>query len=155
MATTLPNTGAIIPAMTEAPDQAVNNAAFTAIDAKIGAHLAESATDNVHGMLNMLNEADLANNGWFKDKKTGLIIQWGRYDLAGQSDSTSNGIIYRGATVSLPITFPTACLAIIPAGQRSVSAGYEFRSTSQIYLTLTKLANSIENTIVLYIAIGY
>ena len=36
MATTLPNTGAIIPAMTEAPDQAVNNAAFTAIDAAIG-----------------------------------------------------------------------------------------------------------------------
>ena len=34
MATTLPNTGAIIPAMTEPADQAVNNAAFTAIDAK-------------------------------------------------------------------------------------------------------------------------
>ena len=50
MATTLPNTGAIIPAMTEPADQAVNNAAFTAIDTKMGAHLAESATDNVHGL---------------------------------------------------------------------------------------------------------
>ena len=36
MATTLPNTGAVIPAMTEPADQAVNNAAFTAIDTAIG-----------------------------------------------------------------------------------------------------------------------
>lgn len=38
MATTLPNTGAVIPAMTEPADQAVNNAAFTAIDTAIGAN---------------------------------------------------------------------------------------------------------------------
>ena len=37
MATTLPNTGAIIPAMTEPADQEVNNAAFTAIDTAVGA----------------------------------------------------------------------------------------------------------------------
>ena len=36
MATTLPNTGAVIPATGEKPDQAVNNAAFTAIDTAIG-----------------------------------------------------------------------------------------------------------------------
>ena len=36
MATTLPNTGAVIPATGEKPDQAVNNAAFTKIDTKIG-----------------------------------------------------------------------------------------------------------------------
>ena len=52
MATTLPNTGAIIPAMTEPADQAVNNAAFTAIDTAIGAHLAEYVTDSngAHGL---------------------------------------------------------------------------------------------------------
>ena len=47
MATTLPNTGAVIPAMTEPADQAVNSAAFTAIDTKIGAHLAESAHKHI------------------------------------------------------------------------------------------------------------
>ena len=53
MATTLPNTGAIIPAMTEAPDQAVNNAAFTAIDAAIASHLADDVTQvgGVHGLV--------------------------------------------------------------------------------------------------------
>ena len=55
MATTLPNTGAVIPAMTEPADQAVNNAAFTAIDTAIGAidtaggaHLAETVSQTIN-----------------------------------------------------------------------------------------------------------
>ena len=44
MATTLPNTGAIIPAMTEPADQAINNEAFTAIDTKIGKLLNNGGT---------------------------------------------------------------------------------------------------------------
>ena len=44
MATTLPNTGAVIPAMTEQADQAVNNAAFAAIDTKIGKLLNSGGT---------------------------------------------------------------------------------------------------------------
>ena len=43
MATTLPNTGAVIPAMAEPADQAVNNAAFTAIDETMGTHWANIA----------------------------------------------------------------------------------------------------------------
>jgi hypothetical protein len=46
MATTLPNTGAIIPAMTEPADQAVNNAAFTAIDAAIGGIIESGSNAN-------------------------------------------------------------------------------------------------------------
>ena len=46
MATTLPNTGAVIPAMAEAPDQAVNNAAFTAIDTKSGGMIESGSNAN-------------------------------------------------------------------------------------------------------------
>ncbi|WP_461206937.1 gp53-like domain-containing protein [Clostridium sp. DL1XJH146] len=49
----------------------------------------------------MMNEASFSANGWFKDKKTGLIIQWGSSDF-----SSSNP-----RSLSFPIEFPNACLS--------------------------------------------
>ena len=46
MATTLPNTGAVIPATGEKPDQAVNNAAFAAMDVAIGGIIESGSNAN-------------------------------------------------------------------------------------------------------------
>lgn len=51
----------------------------------------------------MMNEASKVENGWWKDKKTGLIIQWGRNANAVSSDK---------ARVNFPIAFPNRLLNI-------------------------------------------
>lgn len=51
MATTLPNTGAIIPATGEKPDQAINNAAFTAIDTAFAKSLGTNGYQKLPGGL--------------------------------------------------------------------------------------------------------
>lgn len=50
------------------------------------------------------NEASKTTNGWFKDKKTGLIFQWGT--------TLSDALGY--STFTHPVTFPNAKLAVIP-----------------------------------------
>lgn len=50
------------------------------------------------------NEASKTTNGWFKDKKTGLIFQWGA--------TLSDAVGY--STFTHPVTFPNAKLAVIP-----------------------------------------
>ncbi|GEM_PF-2535723 len=64
----------------------------------------------------MINEANKTQNGWWKDKKTGLIIQWG--NCRGTS------------AVTFPITFPNACLQVFIDGQLSTDS-------SPIYHTLS------------------
>lgn len=91
MATTLPNTGAVIPAMTEPADQAVNNAAFTAIDTAIGGLRSKTSTS-----LNL-------QNGW-----TGTI----------QYTKDSFGIVDIVFTVTAGNVAPVTLIATLPAGNR-------------------------------------
>ena len=56
----------------------------------------------------MMNEANKTDNGWWKDKKTGLIFQWGRASQSTASDLR--------ATVTFPIAFPVKMSSIIPCG---------------------------------------
>lgn len=53
------------------------------------------------------NTALLSASGWFKDKKTGLILQW----TSATSTLVASGSSY-SATVSFPIAFPTSCLNV-------------------------------------------
>ena len=145
MATTLPNTGAVIPAMTEPADQAVNNAAFTAIDAAVGAHLAEMTTQlNLKANKAKGTEytATLQNN-WVGD------IKYSKNDLnqvriaGGILDGTRT---YNTVICSLPADYrPTPTSARIPipcliggygvlglsiAGDGNIYATYSLTSTT-------------------------
>lgn len=53
----------------------------------------------------MMNEGLINSSGWFKDKKTGLIIQWGTTSIALTS---SRG----GVDITFPIAFPIECMHI-------------------------------------------
>jgi len=91
--------------------------------------LAEDASDDVHGLLNMINEASLDSKGWFKDKKTGLIIQWGT-----ASYSPSSGYI----TATHPISFPNeGLLTFATPGYSTGEPLTTFVSTAGTGLTST------------------
>ena len=55
----------------------------------------------------LANTALLAGNGYFKDKTTGFIIQWGNLTI-----TSSNG-----SRVTFPIAFPTEVLQIVTSQQ--------------------------------------
>lgn len=99
MATTLPSTGAIIPEMTEAPDQAVNNAAFTAIDAAIASHLAESASKHIA-------DSGSNSNGYYVKFDDGTQICWHTLDL-GTLTIASNQV-----SPAFLLTFPATFTAV-------------------------------------------
>lgn len=108
MATTLPNTGAIIPAMTEAPDQAVNNAAFTAIDAAIGG-IIESGSN--------------ANGSYIKFAD-GTMIAHKYVDFGSTSVTGANGQVYISGALAMgawPAIF--TAVPVVSAPSVSVAGG--------------------------------
>ena len=62
----------------------------------------ETGIDSFHSLVEGLgNEASLNDNGWFKDKKTGLIIQWG---------SVLNASANQNLWINYPRGFPNRVL---------------------------------------------
>jgi hypothetical protein len=53
------------------------------------------------------NTASLAGNGWFKDKKTGCIHQWGSLTVGGGG----------GNLVTFPIAFPAHMFSVVATSQ--------------------------------------
>lgn len=56
----------------------------------------------------MINEVYKNTNGWFKEKKTGLIIQWGRAKQSNINDPK--------VTVTFPIAFPVTMIGAFATG---------------------------------------
>lgn len=71
----------------------------------IGSGGANVDVTNRSQLAEMLNEASLSESGWFKDKKTGLILQWGTF--------------FGTQTITFPIAFPNACLTAWTEGKVS------------------------------------
>jgi hypothetical protein len=55
-------------------------------------------------LTSMTNTANLSGNGWFKDKKTGLIFQWGRIQ-------NTNGV--GGVQIDYPTMFPSEVFSCV------------------------------------------
>lgn len=113
------------------------------------------------GMLN--NTASLAENGWFKDEKTGFIIQWGSVSLSSDGSSVSNGITYKTNVVHLPIAFPTKIVSVSASPSdvigREISLSTDLLSStlSSFPLTISLLSNAFGSNVytATYIAMGY
>jgi hypothetical protein len=111
------------------------------------------ASEIVALVAGVTNTALKSTNGWFKDEKTGLIIQWGT--------AQANG------THTFQIPFPTACLKVICSSQHAfTSSSVAISVASAITNTGFTLLSKIQplaggawtdNTgvIATYIAIGY
>ena len=75
--------------------------------------LVNAINENVTTLASMTNTASMGVNGWFKDKKTGLIIQWGvTAQVSGQR------------TIILPIAFPNNAFVPIATCQYGSTIGY-------------------------------
>lgn len=105
----------------------------------------------------IMNEGNITTNGWFKDKKTGLIIQWGAFPL-----KALDGV----ATVTLPISFPSKTLSATAnvygcdgnptIKQVEIGKGVFFEGKSQLVIyakTLTNYNPAIIN--IGWIALGH
>ena len=68
---------------------------------KVDNHMLETAEDDVHGLASMINKAALGGSGYFKDEKTGFILQWSTVGI---------GAGLGNATITFPIPFPNALL---------------------------------------------
>lgn len=99
------------------------------------------------GMTALKNE-----NGWMKDKSTGMIIQWGRATVSVARYSSTG-------TFSFPIAFPSECLGLV---------GYNYKTPSREVLKSVKFVSRTQGVIgcstddqyshtfyIGYIAIGY
>jgi len=76
-------------------------------------HMQEIFTEITDYTDTMMNAALLSGNGWFKDKKTGMIIQWGTTaQVSGQR------------TIILPIAFPNNAFVPIATCQYGSTIGY-------------------------------
>jgi len=64
----------------------------------------------------LFDTASLNSNGWFKHKKTGFIIQWGR-GVTGMS----NGIA--DAQIFFQFAYPNACFGVFVNGEETSNAG--------------------------------
>lgn len=113
------------------------------------------------GMLN--NTASLAENGWFKDEKTGFIIQWGSVSLSSDGPSVSNGLTYKTNVVHFPIVFPTKIVSVsaspsdVSGREISLSTDLSSSTLSSFPLTISLLSNSFGTNVhkATYIAMGY
>ena len=94
MATTLPNTGAVIPAMTEPADQAVNNAAFAAIDTAVGARLAEKGEETLLNAITMpnLRVGSLLMTKGFYSLGDGGGASYSVHELTGTEEWVNSGL---------------------------------------------------------------
>ena len=113
MATTLPNTGAVIPAMTDPADQEVNNAAFTAIDTKIGG-LIESGSN--------------ANGSYIKFDDGTLICSYVTYEITGLS-------VADGSAHALN-SFPYPAQPVSSIQTVSISAYIADSSSNRLYIPI-------------------
>lgn len=110
----------------------------------------------------LTNEISKNTNGWWKDKKTGFILQWGDFLTPGinaNADITP--------TITLPVSFPTRMLLAMPYVRKCVNAsgGTVYVETSIKEVTLYTASTFalrinakayIEGGVILgYIAIGY
>lgn len=88
----------------------------------------------------LTNTASLNGNGWFKDTKTGLIIQWG-----GQTINTG------GTAITYPIAFPNAVYCITASASDTAgtaTANYGVANTAGVTLYTNK------SSFISWIAIG-
>jgi len=89
-----------------------------------------------------INTALRSANGWFKDKATGLILQWGTASV----NSTP-------VPVNFPIAFPNACLVVVPAiGEYIALSVGSWAYTTTRFFTFLDSATYYPIT---WIAIGY
>lgn len=79
-----------------------------------GAATQTQVNNLVSQMADMTNIASLNANGWFKDKKTGLIIQFGTAEFSSPTINVTNTL-----AVTFPIAFPNAIYVTLAAPETS------------------------------------
>lgn len=107
--------------------------------------------------LGAANTASLAGSGWWKDGKTGLIVQWGTGPALGAAGNRPNWDFY----TNLPTAFPNAALVVVGSWTSTDATGnlgpdpvlgVRFLNNSQIAVQYERLSGTTQ---VMYIAIGY
>ena len=99
------------------------------------------------------NTANKSPNGWFKDEKTGLIIQWGSIAIGDIVDANYH-------PVNFPISFPNACLNIIASSGETGAGKWDLfihpsPSVSQFQYATLEYQAVVQNASFKYMAIGY
>jgi hypothetical protein len=90
------------------------------------------------------NTALYGSNGWFKDKKTGIIIQWGAIAMSNLTSQSA----------TFPITFPNATFDIAMSNLTN-DATYIANRSGATTSGFTVYANKASTAVITYIAIGY
>lgn len=86
----------------------------------------------------------LATNG-YTQLPNGVILQWGQFTASGNTTP---------ATVTFPIAFPSACVAVAVSSYRTTSSSDGYGHHSSLSRTSVRL-NGIGGVTSLYIAVGY